>query len=405
MLRVVLSLTPRHFAESWDSGNGSSLGTIMYYRRLIVLVTTVAVLTVEDDADTDFVEGLKFVGLTPPHARALLQRWQGRGEGNPDCFRKYLRYYLVDQRVWAARRAVSVNDDQYLAELGISEPIRQAILDPEFKQIRGTRNLFQFASDTLLHNLDVIFPLQHNLQLTSSDPTTRALATTSRDARREPPLDTKLNLTSSPPPNPRDHTFLYLGLSAHPNGRSLIDSHNDLNLGRHSTFHGSDFHANPAFYLFPDREVADRHRAYAARRCPAAESWLVRFAVPDTFLASLVTERLHFSSEWKRYVWKCRSGRSYPRRHGNCERYGRAELVVGPVFTMPEGDVREVEEGVVQTRITEGNVLRVGHGVRRGEEARQYAFLGPGVWGRLEGVVRGGVHVENTPALFETVCA
>lgn len=131
----------------------------------------------------------------------------------------------------------------------------------------------------------------------------------------------------------------------------------------------------------------------------------MRFAVPDAFLASLVTARLDFPAEWKRYVWGRRSGKSYPGRREDRERYGRAELVVGPVFTMPEGNVREVEEGEVQSRITEGNVLPVEDGVRKGEEALQYAFLGPEVWGRLEGVVRGGVHVEATPALSETVRA
>ncbi|KAL2405877.1 hypothetical protein ABEF95_000829 [Exophiala dermatitidis] len=132
------------------------------------------------------------------------------------------------------------------------------------------------------------------------------------------------------PPVLPDHIVLYKGKAAPPKP-FIRDSDGSIDMAVLASSPGGDFNHNyQAHYWTPDREVAEKYRGWAARRCPYGETWVIRMQISKKFIETLNVEELWLSdyededeedgdgnangkhvsgtgSAWKEYVWHCKS--------------------------------------------------------------------------------------------------
>ncbi|PSK45163.1 hypothetical protein B9Z65_2303 [Elsinoe australis] len=400
-------------SSSATNASTRSTGSVMYRQ-----VTFQPDSTIDVPKYAESLEGLEFAGFATHHAEAIMTNWINRGDDNPDSFKMYIRAHLAKQNTITAN-----SEDEKLRQLGIIEPYRQAILDPRFKAVRDTREIYFWAVETVMTNWSSIFALQGKLKqaakrsqkkhkrqsLTSgtfagpaSAPTssnaTAAFSATPSDESHLPTAH--IELVSEPPSKPPDHTFLYTGMSVCRDSEPLISDDGDLQFEFISTAPGGDFNSQDlALYMSEEKETAEVFRQYAERRCPSSESWIIRIAVPNDFLGSLDTKHIWYGYDWKYYVWLCRKAlqlrapRTYPE-------YCNAELLVGHICKKP--DTKSIPDGEAQTRITDDHVLRIPSGPRVGEKATQHVFMSPPVYARLAERVRGRLYIEVVPASVPT---
>ncbi|KAJ4525175.1 hypothetical protein HRR83_000848 [Exophiala dermatitidis] len=132
------------------------------------------------------------------------------------------------------------------------------------------------------------------------------------------------------PPVLPDHIVLYKGKAAPPKP-FIRDSDGSIDMAVLASSPGGDFNHNAqAHYWTPDREVAEKYRGWAARRCPYGETWVIRMQISQKFIETLNVEELWLSdyededeedgdgnangkhvsgtgSAWKEYVWHCKN--------------------------------------------------------------------------------------------------
>ncbi|EHY61091.1 hypothetical protein ABEF92_002643 [Exophiala dermatitidis] len=129
------------------------------------------------------------------------------------------------------------------------------------------------------------------------------------------------------PPVLPDHIVLYKGKAAPPKP-FIRDLDGSIDMAVLASSPGGDFNHNAqAHYWTPDREVAEKYRGWAARRCPYGETWVIRIQISKKFIETLNVEELWLSdyededgdgnatangqkvsgSAWKEYVWHCKN--------------------------------------------------------------------------------------------------
>ncbi|KAL2419926.1 hypothetical protein ABEF95_008616 [Exophiala dermatitidis] len=242
---------------------------------------------------------------------------------------------------------------------------------------------------------------------------------------------------------PPDYTALYKGKAASddPDGPSWIqdDGSGNLAMTALSTLPGGDFHWWSCAHCWtPGKETAEYYRSWAARRCPYAETWLVRILISAGFVDALRKARLFYhpisldsseprgspdssGADWKEYVWHCKKGMRPPPKFDYLWKEGPAsapgggpdgapdgppagvDVIQGHICTGNTGPITRIPAHEVHARITKENVLqvrlRVGNTTTR--KATQWAFIHHDIIDRLgeEITSRGGlprIHIDIT---------
>jgi hypothetical protein len=150
---------------------------------------------------------------------------------------------------------------------------------------------------------------------------------------------------------------------------------------------------NAAWYWTPEAETAEEYRAWAARRCPWADTWVIRIQIPKTFIDSLRQQDLWYSRDWKEYFWYCRKKIRPPEKFNSYWQAGGADLIKGHICTGVHSSITRIKKEEVQTRITEDNVLLI-----RSGRATQWVFMQDDSIERLGAEIRGKIHIEITSA-------
>lgn len=98
-----------------------------------------------------------------------------------------------------------------------------------------------------------------------------------------------------------DHFVLYKAGAAS-EFEGTVDENEDFNPARLCAM-PEEFNTK---YWTPEWDCEELYRAWTAKRCPIAETWIIRIQVPISFINSLKIKTLWYGSEWKEFVSNCR---------------------------------------------------------------------------------------------------
>jgi hypothetical protein len=357
---------------------------------------------------------LEFIGFTAETAADIFRRFTSRPnpDNNPDDLLDYAHGHTLILSTNSYQHCLPA---QAMTQIGLTQQIQDAILDPRFSAIFGTKTLRFWIDDTLRINYLTLMQLLHRLKKHA----TRSIAKKKKAKRAKLndvfPLKTSssqqatttatLNVipedyylpknfvaVDKPSEVLEDHYVLYKAKAATDMGDWIQDD-GSLEMNIIATHSGDDFnHANAASYWTPEAETAEEYRAWAARRSPWSDTWVIQIQIPKAFIDSLRQQDLWFSKDWKEYVWYCRKRIRPPEKFNSYWHAGGAELIKGHICSTFHSITR-IRKEEVQTKITEDNVLLIGS-----DRATQWVFMQYDSIERLGTEIRGKIHIEITSA-------
>jgi hypothetical protein len=364
------------------------------------------------------VAALEFIGFTTETAADIFGRFTSRPRPdiNPDDLLDYIHGHTLILSTDFYRQYPPA---QAMTQIGLTQQMQDAILDPRFSTIFGTNSLLFWIDDTLRINYLTLIQLLRRL---------KNLATCSR-AKKEKAKRAKLKgafpLKTSPssqqatttatlnmmpedhylPKNfvavnkpsevLEDHYVLYKAKAVAEMGDPLwIQDDGSLQMSAIASYGGCDFnHCNAAWYWTPEAETAEMYRAFVARRCPRSDTWVIQIQISKVFVNSLRQQDLWYSKDWKEYVWYCRKKWRPPEKFNSYWQAGGADLIKGHICTGVHSLITRIKKEEVQTKVTEDNVLRTSSG-----RATQWVFMQDDSMKRLGAEIRGKIHIEITSA-------
>lgn len=171
--------------------------------------------------------------------------------------------------------------------------------------------------------------------------------------------------------------------------QQLIRNDGNIDMSALSASPGGDFNSTfNAHYWTPEKETAERHREWAARRCARSDTCVIQIQVSDAFLERLRTADIWYSSDWKEFVWNCRRELDPPSKFDNLR---DVDLVKGHICSCMGRIIQRVSPTDVQTRITRDHVM---HCPSPRLPAAQWMFCKTDTVNRLAEEVRGKIHIE-----------
>ena len=352
------------------------------------------------------IAALEFIGFTAETAADIFRRFTSRPnpDNNPDDLLDYVHGHTLMLSIDSYQHCPPA---QAMTQIGLTQQIQDAILDPRFSAIFGTKTLRFWIDDTLRINYLTLIQLLHRLKKHA----TRSIAKKKKAKRAKLndvfPLKTSSsqqatttatfnvmpedyylpkNFVAVDKPSEvlEDHYVLYKAKAAIDMGDWIQDD-GSLQMSTIETHSGGDFnHRNTALYWTPEAETAEEYRAWAARRSPWSDTWVIQIQIPKTFIDSLRQQDLWYSKNWKEYLWYCRKKAEPPEKFNSYWQAEGAELIKGHICSTFHSSI---------TRITEDNVLLIGSG-----RATQWVFMQYDSIKRLGAEIRGKIHIEITSA-------
>jgi hypothetical protein len=361
------------------------------------------------------VAALEFIGLTAETAADIFRRFASRPDPDINC------YDLLDH-VHGHTSILSTSSYQYcppaqaMTQIGLTQQMQDAILDPRFSTIFGTETLRFWIDDTLRINYLTLIQLLRRLKNHATGSVAKKKKTKRAKLEDASPLKTlpssqqatttaTLNVmpedhylpknfvtTDEPSEVLEDHYVLYKAKAASEMGDpQWIQDDGSLEM---TTYGGGDFnYANLVSYWTPEAETAEVYRAWTARRCSWSDTWVIRIQIPKTFIDSLRQQDLWYSKDWKEYVWYCRKKVKPPEKFNSYWQAGGAELIKGHIYSTFHSPITRIKKEEAQTKITEDDVLLISSG-----RATQWVFTQYDSIERLGAEIRGKIHIEITSA-------
>jgi hypothetical protein len=361
------------------------------------------------------IAALEFIGFTAETAADIFRRFTSRPSPdiNPDDLLDYVHGHTS---------MLSTNSYQHylpaqaMTQIGLTQQIQDTILDPRFSVIFGTKTLHFWVDDTLRINYLTLIQLLDRLK----NQATRSIAKKTKRAKLNDifPLKTSssqqvtttatLNVmpedhylpknfvaVDKPSEILEDHYVLYKAKAAAEMGEpQWIHDDGSLQMGAITSYSECDFnHRGEVLYWTPEAETAEIYRAFAARRCPWSDTWVIRIQIPKTFINSLRQQDLWYSKDWKEYVWYCRKKMKPPEKFNSYWQAGGVDLIKGHIYTGVHSSITRIKKEEVQRKITEDNVLPISSG-----RATQWVFTQYDIIDRLDAEIHGKIYIEITSA-------
>jgi hypothetical protein len=361
------------------------------------------------------IAALEFIGFTAETAEDIFRRFTSRPnpDNNPDDLLDYVYGHTL---ILSTNFYQHCPPAQAMTQIGLTQQIQDAILDPRFSAIFGTETLRFWIDDTLRINYLTLVQFLHRLKkhatcsIAKKKKTKRAKlndifslktsssqqATTTATLNVMPEDDyLPKNFVTVDKPSEvlEDHYVLYKAKAVTDMGDWIRDD-GSLDMNTIATYGGGDFnHANAALYWTPETETAEEYRAWAARRSPWSDTWVIQIQIPKTFIDSLRQQDLWYSKDWNEYLWYCRKKSRPPEKFNSYWQAGGVELIKGHICSTFHSSITRIRKEEVQTKITEANVLLIGSG-----RATQWVFMQDDSIERLGAEIRGKIHIEITSA-------
>ena len=303
---------------------------------------------IEIPADLRSAESYEFLGFTYGTAVRLWNRYLSQPEGMNAGFYDFAVWHVEEPE----RTDVYSNEDDWRAfmeTLGVGQKLQNAILLPEFADLRGTASCKFWILDAMGMKWRALQALNDDLRMqqvriqhrkkpaktgrpkagsilsvpslpnpsgrkeggraTSNHPESALLLSTNdlertSDSIVETAFDAPLNLDR--------HTMLWRAGDRRKHQAFYNESSGHVELAAIATSPGDFSGRNSVGYFTPQREVADRYAQWSKHKAEIALITILQVAVPSSFVESLDTEYLWFGDVWKQVVWWSRRGLTLP---------------------------------------------------------------------------------------------
>ncbi|KAK7534828.1 uncharacterized protein J3D65DRAFT_591484 [Phyllosticta citribraziliensis] len=388
--------SPSSGSSTTSVSSSSSTASVRYVSEKIQKDTVVA-------ERLDSAEALEFIGLNPETASKIFNRWVSRPKGNPDGLLDYVYGHTGQLRrdSWA-----NYSDAQACDMLGIASWLKDAILHSDYSGIYFTHDLKHWLDRSMRTNFNslarILSRLKVHATVRGKGENTEQKRTSLGDVFLNAPGASSSPETSSRFPHPHvyvgnagpmlaDHEVFYKAkaIDEIASDKAFIDENGNIEMDVIRSHAGGDFNPRePAWYFTAEKDTAHAYKAYAEKRCPNCEVWIICIQVPKSFTATLRKEELWFSHDWRAYVWHCKKGH---KSHEMPDKYhkfwlpgpNRTDLIVGHICKGSETrPISRIPKDRVQTEID------------RDETGTQWVVMQEPAAERLARAVRSKMHVE-----------
>ncbi|KAE8147656.1 hypothetical protein BDV25DRAFT_159827 [Aspergillus avenaceus] len=294
---------------------------------------------------------LEYIGFDAPTSHDIFHRYAARPFPN-ECPDSLLDYACGQVSHLNLARYAELPLDEAMTRIGVKAQIRAAIADPEFTDLLYTEGLVFWLEDTLKTNYATLLSRQHLLKrhahhrlahkkkrrasledIFRPQETLAVTATINMTSRDFNLPENHVAIREGDPPALSNHVTLYKGkaFSGLQTTRRIIRDDGTVDFIPLSSPICGDFNSiEPAYYWTPEKDTAERYRAWASLRCPDSETCIIQIQLSRPFLNSLKSEANWFSDNWKEFVWCCRQGQPVPDR---LDHLLNAELIWGHICT------------------------------------------------------------------------
>ena len=286
------------------------------------------------------IESYVYMGFTEMVARQIWDRFITRPHDMPDTFLDFA-YAHVNMSSEPEVYCADEDWDGCLRRCGINEKLRNAILMPEFQDIRYSQSAQYWATDSIGMNYEALITTNERLReemhaqytldqrrrpgytFSSKDQPQHSSSSNpsqgkgkSKESASKPTKSSAPSVTLEVKPAPicpLGHATVWKGISKKRCEGFINPVTQALNVGKLASTCPSDFSKNHALiYFTPQKAVADRCASWAKHKAPNAEIAIVQVNVPVSFSEQKIddypfTYLLQNSNdpdnEWKQVIW------------------------------------------------------------------------------------------------------
>lgn len=343
-------------------------------------------------------ETYEFMGLTGEVASKVWERWNSHHPDTPDSFLQFALYHVE----WNNEPDVYTEYDDWdacMEHMGVTKTCRDAILMPEYEDLRYTQSAKYWVVDTfemrfgslehlserLLSNLQIKqripdhsfsrgsspppsspnpIPLPASSYSYASDKASKPKQGKSRQkgseksAKAEP--ETEVAALSS---IPAGFTTIWKALDKRRCFGFLDPATGCIDLDCIASPPPTDFNGTAAaIYFTPQKSVADRYASWAKHRAECAEVMLIQIDVPFDLIEGKLgsndfVRRIWMDSnpdcEWNQLVYNSRSRRRNQRTLAHLQKYG---MLIGHISTGRSSSIARLPH---HSSITDRHLLKV----------------------------------------------
>ncbi|KAI9844964.1 MAG: hypothetical protein M1838_001948 [Thelocarpon superellum] len=254
-------------------------------------------------------------------------------------------YYVAEfQLTWSKVEDAYTESDDWRAcmdGLGINQTLQDAILNPEYEEIRFTQSCKFWLLDTMGDKYSFLLDMPERIR----DGTATMHSIRERAKRRKPAASfsqsSSLATPATPPQAGDDSGVSMPTSSATPSAPAVATTvETPLSLPGHTTLWRAgtlsgatsfydiatqkiDLYAismSPGdfcgpirrTYWTPQKETAERYARFAMSRKDFEPAAILQVFVPDSFLATLKIAEVWFGDDWKKLIWASRKIKEFP---------------------------------------------------------------------------------------------
>ena len=415
---AALLSTPPSGASLSSASSSSSTASVRFHIR------SAADRTFDLPVYTISIAAVEFCGFTPQAAYDIYTRYVSRPDpdNNPDSLNDYMQ-----SRISEADNANELSPSQAMNRMGLTQAVRDAIMDSTFAEVRKTQTITFWAHDTVEVNwktlirlksdlkaaanrtrsrkrlkphVESIFPLQSGSTQQTPTPQFPSHTATVQSTleglsfQRTLPM-TYVSLVTGPPAELPDHYILYKAKAA-VEMEDWIDEEGGVSITGLQSHAGGDFNfGHVAYYWTLERATAEQYHGYAIKRTPHSEIWMIQVQVKKTFINAIRSKDLWYGRDWKEFVWYSRKKLEPPTKYDEYWKPGGADLIRGHICKSDSHVITNIKKQDVQGRMSENNVMVNPDG----RKASQWAFAQYDSISRFAREIKGKIHVEITPPL------
>ena len=321
-------------------------------------------------------QSYQFMGFTKERALDLFERFENGYDDSLDE-----GGFFLDIAVgFLSYDTTNAHDDgnDWIAAMnvmGIDHELREAIMTPEYRDIRLTKDLISWLVESIEINFESLdsmnLIIEKSLDKLEADPTLSHL--------REG-ADTVID-----PLVPQGHSRLYKSFFVRRiDGAGIENSVFDLS--RILSPPRSDFASTRcALYFTPQKWLAVRYAEYARKNVRIADVRTIEVHIPDIHFEEATRLDLAYGDEWRKLIFYSRKGMYYPddvRKY-----YSRQEIITGPIAHNYNDGFAKMEDW---GRVTDKHMLLSSEG----EVGIQYVWIKERSWLRLQDEIKGKYYLH-----------
>lgn len=361
-----------------------------------ILPPDIAHYCIEIPETLESKETYEFIGLTKEIASDIWKRYDTRDPAMPDSFLEFAQYHI---EMHDLPDAYTRYDDWYacMEHMGVTKDLRDAILIPEYEDLRYTRSAKHWVIDTFKMRFGSLESIAgriiNSMQIKQREPeysysrsptssflnpiplpassSSMALnkASKQKQGDKQPKETNGLAKAGvqievvAPSPIPAGFTTIWKALDKWRCNGFLDPASGRINLDPIASSSPTDFHGKlDVVYFTPQKSVALRYAMWAKQKASIAEVMIIQIDIPfelteGKFGSTDFTHRIWKDSNpdcgWNRLIWTSQRQERRPRNLAYLQKYG---MLIGHICTGRDFNITSLPN---HSSITDKHLLKV----------------------------------------------